>query len=71
MPILENVFQETGIFHETVFNRFWIVIKFRVTHNEFTDLSILEPVFQEDGILPFLNGLVFALHRGLKIQISP
>ena len=38
---------------------------------EFTDLSILEPVFQEDGILPFLNGLVFALHRGLKIQISP
>ena len=66
MPILENVFQETGIFHETVFNRFWIVIKFRVIHNEFTDLSILEPVFQEDGILPFLNGLLFGAAQKAK-----
>ena len=68
MHILENVFQESGIFHETVFNRFWIVIKFRVTHNEFTDLSILEPVFQEDGILPFLNGLLFGAAQNAKNQ---
>ena len=37
---------------------------------EFTDLSILEPVFQEDGILPFLNDLLFALHRGLSYLLG-
>ena len=46
---------------------FELLLSFRL-QIEFTDLSILEPVFQEDGIYPFLNGLLFGAAQNAKNQ---